>query len=196
MIVHPVATLLNNQFQTVKIKSLNLVADILDSKKIASIESIKVNKKWVKPGDEIIVNVSLKSFTQEYVTIPMKVKIPEDIKRGSRIKVTVCDAAYSEMRKRSGSHGNLLPTNFEQLINYVEDVENNKNVIMKIRINKKGLTYKGESFPSLPNSYLNIMSQSNQSGVAGLQGEIVKRVQTDWYIAGRKSISLFVENNH
>ncbi len=52
----------------------------------------------------------------------------------------------------------------------------------------------GESFPSLPNSFLNIMSLSNQSGISRLRGEIVKRVQTNWLITGKQTINLFVEN--
>jgi hypothetical protein len=52
----------------------------------------------------------------------------------------------------------------------------------------------GEDFPSLPNSFLTIMSLSNQSGVAPLQSETVKRVPTEWLINGKKTIILFVDN--
>jgi hypothetical protein len=52
----------------------------------------------------------------------------------------------------------------------------------------------GEDFPSLPNSFLSIMALSNQSGVAPLQSETVKRVPTEWLINGKKTIILFVDN--
>ncbi len=194
-IVQPITTLLNNKFQTVRIKSIKLTANILESRNTASIESIRVSKKWVNPGDEIYINVKLKPFTQESVSIPLKIKIPDDITRGSRIKVFVCDANYSQMLDITGTPGLLIPANFEQLINNIEDVENNKNLIVRIRLNKRGLTYMGERFPSLPNSFLSIMSLSNQSGVTRLQSEIIKRVQTNWLVTGKQSINLFVENN-
>ena len=54
----------------------------------------------------------------------------------------------------------------------------------------------GEDFPSLPNSFLSIMSLSNQSGTTPLQSEIVKRIQTEWLINGKQTINLFVENNN
>ncbi len=194
-ITQPITTLLNNKFQPVRIKSIKLVADILEAKNIASIENVRVSKKWVNPGDEISLNVSLKPFTQESVSIPLKIKLPDDITRGSIIRVTVCDANHSQMLETAGAPGRLIPANFEQLITNIEEVENNKNLIIRVRLNKRGLTYMGEDFPSLPNSFLNIMSLSNQSGISRLRGEIVKRVQTNWLITGKQTINLFVENN-
>ncbi len=194
-ITQPITALLNNKFQPVRIKSIKLVADILETKNTASIENVRVSKKWVNPGDEISLTVSLKPFTQESVSIPLKIKLPDDVTRGSRIMVTVCDANYSQMLESAGAPGRLIPTNLEQLITNIEDVENNNNLIIRVRLDKRGLTYMGEEFPSLPNSFLNIMSLSNQSGISRLRGEIVKRVQTDWLITGKQSINLFVENN-
>ncbi len=193
-ITQPITILLNNKFQPVRIKSIKLAADILETKNTASIENVRVSKKWVNPGDEISLNVSLKPFTQESVSIPLKIKLPDDITHGSRIRITVCDANHSKMLETTGAPGRLVPTNFEQLISNVEDVENNKNLIIRVLLNKRGLTYMGESFPSLPNSFLNIMSLSNQSGISRLRGEIVKRVQTNWLITGKQTINLFVEN--
>jgi len=194
-IIHPITTLLNNKFQSVRIKSIKLAADILESNNTASIESIRVSKKWVNPGDEISLNIGVKPFAQESVSIPLKIRLPDDVTRGSRIRITVCDANYSKMLETIGAPGSLIPANFEQLITHIEDVENNKNLVVRIQLDKRGLTYMGESFPSLPNSFLNIMSLSNQSGVARLRGEIVKRVPTNWLITGKQSINLFVDNN-
>jgi hypothetical protein len=194
-ITHPITTLLNNKFQPVRIKSMKLAATILETKNTAFIENIRVSKKWVNPGDEISLNMSLKPFTQENVSIPLKIKLPDDVTRGSRIRVTVCDANYSKMLESMSAPGRLIPTTFEQLITHIEDVENNKNLIIRIQLNKRGLTYMGESFPSPPNSFLNIMSLSNQSGITSLTDEIVKRVPTNWFITGQQSINLFVENN-
>lgn len=194
-IVQPITVLLNNPFRTVDIKSIKLTASILDANNTASIESIRINKKWIKPGDEVYLNIRLRPFKKDFVTIPAKIKIPDDVTRGSRIKITVCDANYSAMLEQSRVKGRPTPTNFEQLVDYIEDEKSNKDLIVRMQLDRKGLTYMGESFPSLPNSFLNIMSQSNQSGITGLRSEIVNNVQTDWFITGKQSIYLFVEKN-
>ncbi len=194
-IVQPITTLLNNKFQNVTIRSIKLLADISETRNTASIENIRVSKKWVNPGDEIFLNIRLKPFTQEYVFLPVKIKIPNNVTRGSTIKVTVCDANHSKLLERTSAPGRLIPTNFEQLINDIENVKSNKNLMIRMRLNKRGLTYMGENYPSLPNSFLSIMALSNQSGIASLQSEIIKQVQTNWLITGKQSINLYVENN-
>ena len=193
-IIQPITTLLNNEFQTTEIESIKLVADISEAKNIASIENIRVSKRWVTPGEEVHLSIRLRPNTQDYVSIPVEIKIPDDVVRGSSVRVTVCDAVISRMMEMTSAPGHFSPSSFEQLINNIEDTESNNNIIVKIRLNKRGLTYMGEDFPSLPNSFLSIMALSNQSGVAPLQSETVKRVPTEWLINGKKTIILFIDN--
>jgi|ETNmetMinimDraft_8_1059916.scaffolds.fasta_scaffold06400_4 hypothetical protein len=193
-IVQPITTLLNNEFQTTEIESIKLVADISETKNIASIQNIRVSKRWVAPGEEVHLSIRLRPDTEDYISIPVRIKIPDDVVRGTSVRVTVCDAVISRMMEMVSAPGHFSPSSFEQLINNLEDTESNNNIIVKIRLNKRGLTYMGEDFPSLPNSFLTIMSLSNQSGVAPLQSETVKRVPTEWLINGKKTIILFVDN--
>ncbi|NOR65632.1 MAG: hypothetical protein GQ468_06415, partial [Candidatus Scalindua sp.] len=193
-VIEPITMLLNNEFQTAKIESIKLVANISEQNNIAFIDNIRVSNKWVSPGDEVLIDIRLRPYTREYTSIPVKIKIPDDVAPGSSIKIIVCDAMNSKMLEMTSAPGRFSPSSFEQLIHQLEDGERNNNIIVKIRLNKKGLTYMGEDFPSLPNSFLSIMSLSNQSGVAPLRGEMVKRIQTEWLINGKQTITLFVDN--
>ncbi len=195
-IIEPISILLNNEFKETKIESIKLVANITEQINIALIDNIRISNKWVYPGEDLILNIRLRPFTRDYVFIPVKIKIPEDVAPGSSIQVIVCDAANSKMLEMTSAPGRFSPSNFEQLINRLENEEKNNDLIVKIKLNKKGLTYMGEDFPSLPNSFLSIMSLSNQSGTSPLQSEIVKRIQTEWLINGKQTINLFVENNN
>ncbi len=193
-IIEPITILLNNEFLTAKIESIKLVASISEQNNIAFIDNIMVSKKWVSPGEEVLINIRLRPYTQDYTSIPVKIKIPDDVVPGSNIQVIVCDAMNSKMLEMASAPGRFSPSSFEQLVHHLEDGERNNNIIVKIRLNKKGLTYMGEDFPSLPNSVLSIMSLSNQSGVTPLRSEIVKRVPTEWLINGKQTINLFVDN--
>jgi hypothetical protein len=195
-IIEPISILLNNEFEATKIESIKLVANITEQNNIAFIDNIRISNKWVYPGENLILQIRLKPFTRNYVFIPVNIKIPDDVAPGSSIQVIVCDAANSKMLEMTSAPGRFSPSNFEQLISQLENGEKNNNLIIKIRLNKKGLTYMGEDFPSLPNSFLSIMSLSNQSGTSPLQSEIVKRIQTEWFINGKQTIDLFVENNN
>jgi hypothetical protein len=193
-IVEPITMLLNNEFQTAKIESIKLVANISEQNNIAFIDNIRVSNKWVSPGEEVLIDIRLRPYTREYTSIPVKIKIPDDVAPGSSIKIIVCDAMNSKMLEMTSAPGRFSPSSFEQLIRHLEDGERNNNIIVKILLNKKGLTYMGEDFPSLPNSFLSIMSLSNQSGVTPLRSEIVKRIPTEWLINGKQTINLFVDN--
>ncbi len=193
-IIEPITMLLNNEFQTAKIESIKLVAGISEQNNIAFIDNIRVSNKWVSPGEEVLIDIRLRPYTREYTSIPVKIKIPDDVAPGSSIKIIVCDAMNSKMLEMTSAPGRFSPSSFEQLIHHLEDGERNNNIIVKIRLNKKGLTYMGEDFPSLPNSFLSIMSLSNQSGVAPLRGEMVKRIPTEWLINGKQTITLFVDD--
>ena len=193
-VIEPITMLLNNEFKTAEIESIKLVAEISEQNNIAFIDNVRVSNKWVSPGEELVLDIRLKPYTQELASIPVKIKVPDDVAPGSSIQVIVCDAMISKMLEITTAPGHFLPSSFEQLIDYFEDGERNNNIIVKIGLKRKGLTYMGEDFPSLPNSFISIMSLSNQSGVTPLRSEMVKRIPTEWLINGKQTINLFVNN--
>ena len=193
-VIEPITMLLNNEFKTAEIESIKLVGEISEQNNIAFIDNVRVSNKWVSPGEELVLDIRLKPYTQELASIPVKIKVPDDVAPGSSIQVIVCDAMISKMLEITTAPGHFLPSSFEQLIDYFEDGERNNNIIVKIGLKRKGLTYMGEDFPSLPNSFISIMSLSNQSGVTPLRSEMVKRIPTEWLINGKQTINLFVNN--
>jgi hypothetical protein len=194
-VIEPITVLLNNEFQTAEIESIKLVAKISEQNNIAFIDNIRVSNKWVSPGEEVLIDIRLKPYTRDYAFIPVKIKVPDDVAPGSSIQVIVCDAMNSKMLEMTSAPGHFSPSSFEQLIHHFEDGERNNNIVVKIRLDRKGLTFMGEDFPSLPNSFLSIMSLSNQSGATPLRSEMVKRIPTEWLINGKQTINLFVNND-
>ncbi len=192
-IVQTFAMITNNQFQTVGIKQIDVKITILDSRQTAYIEAIRVDKKSVKPGEILQVDVQLKPFTGESIYQTASILIPEDVPPGSILSITACDSTYGQSLNMSRSAGKHLPTNFEQLLRYVENMERNNRIQVRVLLPKKGLTYKGEGFPSLPPSMQSIMSVSNQSGIGPLFDEEIVRVPTRYVIMGNQSISVVVK---
>ncbi len=192
-IIQPFAMIINNQFQKVRVKRIDLKIKAWDGRKTAYIESIRVDKKQVDPGDKLQVDVRLKPVNGEsfYQTVTMQ--IPEDTMPGSTLNVTACDATYGQALNMGRSAGKYLPTNFEQLLHYTENMEKNNNLMVRVLLPKKGITYKGEGFPSLPSSMLSIMSFSNQSGIGPLFDEIITRIPTAYVLSGNQSIPISVK---
>lgn len=192
-IVQPFTMIINNQFRTIRVNRIDLGITLSDTRQTAYIESIKVDKKQISPGDTLQVEVCLKPFTGESFCQTAKVHIPEDTLPGSMLNVTACDATFGQALNLGRSAGKYLPTNFEQLLRYVENMERNNNLMVRVLLTKKGLTYKGEGFPSLPASMLSIMSFSNQSGVGPLFDEVILRVPTTYILNGNQSVPVSVK---
>ncbi|MBF8277953.1 MAG: hypothetical protein HW390_3026 [Candidatus Brocadiaceae bacterium] len=192
-IVQPFTMILNNQFQKVRVNRIDLKIKVLDARKTAYIEAIKVNKKQVEPGGTLQVDVRIKPFTGESFYQTVMMQIPEDTLPGSALNVTACDATYGQALNMGRSAGKFLPTNFEQLLHYVENMERNNTLMVRVLLPKKGVTYKGEGFPSLPTSILSIMSVSNQSGIGPLFDEVISRVPTSYVLNGNQSIPVSVK---
>lgn len=192
-IVQPFTMILNNQFQKVRVNQIDLKIKVLDARKTAYIEAIKVNKKQVEPGGTLQVDVLIKPFTGESFCQTVMMQIPEDTLPGSALNVTACDAMYGQALNMGRSAGKFLPTNFEQLLHYVENMERNNTLMVRVLLPKKGVTYKGEGFPSLPTSILSIMSASNQSGIGPLFDEVISRVPTSYVLNGNQSIPVSVK---
>lgn len=192
-IIQTFAMITNNQFQKVRLKHIDVKIKILDSRQTAYIEAIRVDKKSVKPGDTLQVDVQLKPFTGESICQTASIPIPEDVPPGSVLNVTACDVTYGQSLNMSRSAGKHLPTDFEQLLHYVENLERNNRLQVRVLLPKKGLTYKGEGFPSLPPSMQSIMSVSNQSGIGPLFDEEIVRIPTRYVIVGNQSVSVVVK---
>ena len=192
-IVQPLAMVMNNQFQRVQLNGIDLAIKVLDTRKTAYIEAIRVNKKQVKPGESLQVSVVIKPYTGESFIQTVTVPIPEDALPGSTLNVAACDATYSQALNMGRSAGKHLPTNFGQLLHYVENMERNNNLVVRVLLPKRGLTYKGEGFPSLPASVMSIMSFSNQSGIGPLLDEVITRAPTAYVLNGNQIISVLVE---
>lgn len=192
-IVQPLTMIINNQFKTVRVNKIDLKIKISDTRQTAYIESIKVDKKQVKPGDTLQVDVCLKPFTGESFYQTVMMHIPEDTLPGSMLNVTACDATFGQALNLGRSAGKYLPTNFEQLLRYIENMERNNNLMVRVLLTKKGITYKGEGFPSLPASMLSIMSFSSQSGVGPLLDEVITRIPTTYVLNGNQTIPVSVK---
>ncbi len=193
-ITSPIGVLLNNPFQDVKINKISLSAYVFDTQRTAYIENVKVSKRTVKPGETIQIHVTLRPFDCQNVQKTISFQIPNDTVPGSIISLAACDSQYSQSLERLRAPDMFKSKNFDQLVDLIENTEKRTNLIVRLRLSKRGITYRGHGFPSLPSSLLSIMAFSNQSGVGILYDEAVLRVETDWVLNGMQSLPLIVEN--
>ncbi len=194
-ITQPISSIMNNNFKEVRIEKIDLEAEVLSDRKVAQIQHIHVDKRRVKPDDTVRITVTIKPFGQGPVTRTIPIHIPPDTAPGTNIALNVCNSDISQAIERSRAPDIFRPSSFEHLVNILENTEPNTNLIVRALLPKRGVTFKGQRFPSLPSSLLTVMSFSNQSGISRLMDEVVYREPVDWILAGSKTLSLFVEED-
>jgi hypothetical protein len=186
---------MNNNFKSVRIEKIELEAEVSSDRNVARIQEIHVNKRHVKPGETVRLAVTIKPSCQEPVTWTIPIQIPPDTVRGSYITMNVCNSNTSQAIERSRAPDVFRPSSFEHLVDLLESDEPTTNLIVRVLLPKRGVTFKGQKFPSLPSSLLSVMSLSNHSGIGRLMDEVVHREPVDWVLAGSKTLSLFVEED-
>ncbi|MEE9201473.1 MAG: SpoIVB peptidase S55 domain-containing protein [Candidatus Brocadiales bacterium] len=194
-ITQPISSIMDNNFRKVNIEKITLEAEVSSEPKVAQIQSIHVDKRRVTPGETVHVTVTIKPFGQEPTTRTIPILIPPDTAPGTNIVLNVCDSNTSQVIARGRAPDVFTPSSFKHLVEILEETEPNTNLIVRALLSKRGVTFKGQKFPSLPSSVMNIMSFSNQSGVNRLMDEIVCREPVEWVLAGSKTLHLFVKED-
>lgn len=192
-ITQPITSIMNNNFKDVQVQKIDLEAEVSSERKVAQIQDIRVDKRYIRPGDTVKITVTIKPFGHASVTKIIPVHVPPDTAPGSNVTISVCNSDISQALERSRSPDLFHPSSFEHLVNLLESIESNTNLIIRALIPKRGVAFKGQRLPSLPSSLLTVMSFSNQSGVSRLMDEVVYREPVDWILAGFETLSLFVE---
>ncbi len=81
-VISYIAALLNNDIADVEIIDVGVQVKIKSRRRTAQIVAVRVDTENPSPGDEIVVQVDLKPYREELVTIPVKLKIPEGTSLG------------------------------------------------------------------------------------------------------------------
>jgi hypothetical protein len=136
--------------------------------------------------------VRLEPYGLDPVEVPLSVTIPEDAREGI-IQVTVCDGARSQAMEQARVPGKFQPTDLDGLLELLEGQDRQTELVARVRLDRRGLTVRGEEVPSLPASVLSVMSSSpdTDSGAAGVDLKV--KMETGWVVSGQMQLRIAVK---
>ncbi len=191
-ITGPLKAMMDNQFRKVDVQSIDLEVELSDTPLSAVIESIRVDKLEVKPGEDINLTVILKPYGGEYTLLRTTITIPKDLPDGE-LTVIVCDARGSIQMTGTINPEKLKPHSFEQLVELFREIEKNNEIVVRILTPFSGVTVRGQELPSLPPSLISIMSSSRETGIESFGREIFRKIPTKWIISGHHQLQVKVK---
>lgn len=129
--------ILNNEFRNVEVQNIKFNAEVWDARETAKIEKAQPERKEVRPGQEVSINVLVRPYRGEPFNQKLALAIPRDIQPGT-VTVTVRGGGlgivtppsdgYQAAGDRKGKDGketkgeNQPKTNYENLEKLVSDL--------------------------------------------------------------------------
>jgi hypothetical protein len=176
-------SIMTNQFREVSVENIDVEIELSDKPVTAVIESIRIDKSEVEPGEDVNLTIVLKPYGAEYTTLRAALPIPEDLPDGE-ITIFVCDARNSVRMTAAMNPEKHKAHSFDRLVEILQEGEKNNEIAVRLFLPRGGVTVQGKELPSLPSSLISIMSSSRETGVGMLTGEISMRIPTRWVVSG------------
>ncbi len=88
--------------------------------------------------------------------------------------------------------GRFFPSDLGQFLELVREQDRQTEVVVRVSLQRKGLTVRGKEVPSLPDSVLAVMSSSADTDAGPARVELKKKVKTEWVVSGRKQVKVVV----
>jgi len=119
-----------NRFQEVRPLGFHLDVEVTRLPKILYIENLEVEKRNVKPGDEIPIKVTLRPYRGEAQVRNFSLRVPEGT--SGRCEVVVRGGGIAEPEQRSLYEGWRSISSLAQLLKELEAKESNDQIIIEL----------------------------------------------------------------
>ncbi|TKJ28418.1 hypothetical protein CEE39_10095, partial [bacterium (candidate division B38) B3_B38] len=187
--------LYDNQFQPVDVNRIALSIDYQNQRRLATIERAWFDKEEVPPGGSVNLQVALKPYREKEVVESLSLRLPPSIPEGE-LEILIGDAATMSQQERKAIGQRFLPRTFSQLIRLLNNARTYNTIYVRFTHPRESLLVKGQFLPAIPPSLSQVMKERKSAEDQIPLGYTVlseERLQTDYFIAGEKKLTLKVK---
>ncbi len=189
------STLLENEFEEVYFEDVALKLSLIEKPRTATLESIRLNKDAVRPGESLQITLLTRPVLGEVVRSTVDIRVPEDMPEGV-LEVRVYDAHTARLVEQRRAPAKGRPKSMEGLLDFIEELPRNNELIADLLSRRPGATVGSVELVSLPASRMSVLRTTRQSGeMAATQGTIVatKKIPMDVVVRGQRSLPVRVD---
>src|SRR2546425_5984628 len=148
-----------NTFEPAKVDAVSLRIESVPGRKSFTIESAWLEKGEASPGETLRVRVLLRPYRGAARVEETTVRVPEQIARGTTLRVLVSDADLLNRASRgfafSGAGGG--PTGLDQLISLLNRARRNDRLYVGLFVPAPTLLWDDKELPNIPLSQINVV---------------------------------------
>lgn len=188
-----VSILVRNPMAPVRISSIDCDVEIEDGRRVAAIESVRLQSVTVEPGRPLKAFVTLKPYKGERQVVEASLTIPEDFPEGGH-EVLVCDLNTSSRRRMKNDPILNEPRDLEGILDSLraQTGPRRTEVFLHVQRPDKGLAVNGVALPSLPGSAQAAFGSKRRSPAAAIRSDLIAASATPWVLDGSQTIQFTV----
>jgi hypothetical protein len=194
------ATLLDlvqsNAFRPEEILAASLDVRVQDGRHVASVEAVSTDRAVYRPGDEVVVRVSLADWQGGRRVETASLLIPRGTPDGRlTLRAGGAEAYYQWEADRLGA--GTMPRTYAQLVRLIETSKPGDAVVVELLSPKPGLSLSGSEMKKLPGTAALVMSTASESGAVDQAAESVlasAELTAGAAVQGYHELSVFVRS--
>jgi hypothetical protein len=195
LLAAPVAYLMSNDFEPVKIKKLDVSVTSYETTQSAVLERAWVERTGpLRPGSTASVNLLFRSYRGDMLSETVPLAIPKNARPGT-YTLLLADAPTLTAIEQQEMKQTFIPKDLDQLIRAINGLRRNSHLYLRLIQPEAGAIVNGEFLQALPASVLAVMGTAQGDGVVPLQTAAIWEhdLHTDYAISGSRSLTLTIE---
>lgn len=192
------ARLFTNNFEVPVVEHISLRVESLTGRKSYSIESAWLEKGEAVPGEDLKVRVLVRPYRGEPKIEETTVHVPDQISRGTTLRVLVSDADWMNRASRGFNFGFMFggasgPEGLDQLIALMNRDRRNDRLYVGLFVPAPTMVWDDKELPNVPLSQINVVDGRPAPGSVQVLRESLASEATialDGPVAGLISLNL------
>jgi hypothetical protein len=156
------ARLFTNNYEVPSVEHISLRVESLPGKKSYTIESAWLEKGEASPGENLKVRVLVRPYRGATEIEETTVHVPDQIARGTALRVVVCDGDWMTRSVRGFNFGAMPggaagPEGLDQLIALINRERHNDRLYVGVFAPSPTMVWDDKELPNVPQSQINII---------------------------------------
>jgi len=192
-VLEPIVTFTESPFGRLHLDRVRIKVQTEEARKTASIERVTVSRSRVKAGDQVTLNVTVRPYGEEAISVPATLSLPPDVPQG-QVRIAVTGGADAEQARTAIGAPMPEPISLDQLVRRYVSRERASELVVQAALTRRGIAILGEELPDLPRSALEAIRSAHPTDLRPIPSLLKVVTPTEWVLAGRQILALHVES--
>jgi hypothetical protein len=190
----PLATLLENRFESVRIEGVDVEIASVEEPRTATLERIWIDAPRTRAGDQVSLRVLSRNYRGAELLETVMIDLPAHAT--GRLQIQVSDAASLTQHERQEGYAGHPADTLAQLIRDLNRTRRNNRIYVRLLRSEAGAVDRGEPMPALPGSVLAVLDGNRTGGgLSQLRNATLGEweILTDHVVSGSRTLTVDLE---